>query len=123
MEHKTGLALASAVVVVGGSGVVAWGSFTAAAGSSPADVPVVVAREKAAGDRVARQPRRRKPRIVRITRVVDVPMPAPAGAAPVQPAPAVPAGGDPATHPGASAVAGDDHTEGAVDELIWAFGD
>lgn len=129
MEHKTGLALAGAVVAVGGSGGIAVGTFTGVLAPPVDDVPTIaqpVARPQPVAESSRAEGRRQ--RVERVTRYVDVPMPAPpAGATPVAPsapgvappagavapAPALPpsaAPGDetPQTHSGASPVAGRD---------------
>jgi len=136
MEHRTGLALAGAVVAIGGSGAIAIGTFTGVIGQNPEDVPAVA--QPAAAQQPATEPSRsdrRKRPVQRVTRYVDVPMPAPQAApagnaaapaaapaasavappaAAVAPAPAPaavapPAGEAPATHSSASPVAaGDD---------------
>jgi hypothetical protein len=90
MEHKTAMALASAIVMVGGSGAVAVGTLTGVVGPDPGDVPAVPKADlrpievdgpgPAAG---------KKPPVERVTRYVDVPVPAPAPAAPA-PAPVAP---------------------------------
>jgi hypothetical protein len=145
MEHRTGLALAGAVVAIGGSGAIAIGTFAGVIGPNPDDVPA--ATQPAAAHQSTTEPRRadsRKRRVQRVTRYVDVPMPAPNAAAPAAapaapvaapaaapavappaaapaPAPAPvaaapPAGEAPATHSSASPVAADGEDEAAEDE-------
>jgi hypothetical protein len=87
MEHKTAMALASAVVMVGGSGAVAVGTLTGAIGPDPEDVPAVPKADLRPIQVGAPGPATgKKPPVERVTRVVDVPFPAPA-AAPAPPAP------------------------------------
>jgi hypothetical protein len=112
MEHKTALALAGAVVMVGACGAVVVGTVTGAVGPDLEDVrPLTLPR---AGARAAepgqagagRAGDGRQPAVQRVTRYVDVPVPAPAPGAPVAPAaPAVapPLAGTATARPSAAA--------------------
>ncbi|MGH3354515.1 MAG: hypothetical protein ACRDOJ_01370, partial [Nocardioidaceae bacterium] len=95
MEHRTALALAGAVVAVGGSGAVAVGTFTGAIGPSAEDAQSVVQptqQRSTAAPRRTEEPEQKRP-VERVTRTIEVPMPAPEPpAAPAQvaaPAPPV----------------------------------
>jgi hypothetical protein len=91
MEHRTALALAGAVVMVGASGAVVVGTVTGAVGPSldevrPLSLPNAGARAAEPGQAGQRRPTDGgRPAVQRVTRYVDVPVPAPGA----QPASAV----------------------------------
>ena len=82
MEHRTALALAGAVVMVGGSGAVAVGTLTGAIGPDTEHLPVVGPPATVGPGTADRRPAAGGgPRVERVTRFVDVPVPAPAAPA------------------------------------------
>jgi type IV secretory pathway VirB10-like protein len=85
MENRTALALACATVMVAGSGAFSVGALTGAIGPDPAGVEPVARPSDAQGLQTPPARTVERPRVERVTRVVDVPVPAPVAGRAVAP--------------------------------------
>lgn len=109
MEHRRALALAGAVVMVGGSGAVAVGTLTGTIAPDAQDVPAVGPPASVDPGTAERRQEAAKPQVTRVTRTVDVPVPLP-------PAPAAPAPVPRVQPPVGDAAGADEVTDGEAAE-------